>query len=53
MNKFLELSPLERARIFINVGRKLHMSEAIIEKDFWVCWTLKYLFDDFKYKDFI
>ena len=29
------------------------MSEAIIEKDYWVCMILKYLFEDFKYKDYI
>lgn len=29
------------------------MPEAIIEKDFWVCWLLDYLFNDFQYRDFI
>lgn len=29
------------------------MSKAIIEKDLWVCIILKYLFKDFKFKDYI
>lgn len=53
MNEFLNLSLEDRKRLIINTSRKLNMSEAIIEKDFWVCWILDYLFTKFKYKDFI
>lgn len=53
MNEFLSLSLEDKKRLIINISRELNMSEAIIEKDFWVCWILHYLFTDFKYKDFI
>ena len=50
---FQKLSLEERKTIVLNTSRKLNMSEAIIEKDYWVCMILKYLFEDFKYKDYI
>ena len=53
INDFYTLEIEERKTVFLNTSRKLNMSEAIIEKDFWVCWCLKYLFHDFRYKDFI
>lgn len=53
LNDFYALEIEERKTVFLNTSRKLKMSEAIIEKDFWVCWCLKYLFHDFRYKDFI
>lgn len=40
MNDFLSLDEVARKRLMINTSRKLHMSPAIIEKDFWVCFML-------------
>lgn len=34
----------DRADLFAEVARKRGVTPAIIEKDFWVCWTLKRLF---------
>lgn len=53
MHKFLELDIDDRKNLIVNTGRKMNMSEAVIEKDFWVCWLLNYLFTDFKYREFI
>lgn len=53
MHKFLQLDNSDRKSLIVNTGRKMNMPEAIIEKDFWVCWFLNYLFTDFKYKDYI
>lgn len=53
MSSFLNLSKQDKEKLITNTSRKLHMSKAIIEKDFWVCWILQYLFSKFKYKDFI
>lgn len=34
----------KRAEIFAETANRKGLAEAIIEKDFWVCWTLKQLF---------
>ena len=34
----------DRNALFKNTAAKMGMTEAIIEKDFWVCYTLDYLF---------
>lgn len=44
MDRFLEIDKEERELIIFNVADKKRLSKAIIEKDFWVCWTLDYLF---------
>lgn len=36
----------EREILFRNTAEKCGMSPGIVEKDFWVCWTLDYLFHD-------
>lgn len=41
----------ERRILFRNTAQKMGMNEAIIEKDFWVCLTLDYLFHICKWKD--
>lgn len=53
MNNFLQLDIEERYHLVSDVGMKIGMDSAIVEKDFWVCWLLDYLFNDFQYKDFI
>jgi len=44
MRKIAALAPAERRALFTNTASKMGMTIAIIEKDFWVCWTLDYLF---------
>jgi hypothetical protein len=44
MDHFIQLSPDARRRAFEATGADLSMQAQIVEKDFWVCWTLKELF---------
>lgn len=44
MNNIVKLPKAEREILFRNTAAKCGMSEGIVEKDFWVCWTLDYLF---------
>ena len=44
MNRIANLDPREREELFIITAREVNLPEAMIEKDFWVCWTLDYLF---------
>ena len=37
-------SPGDLRALFSNVSAKTGLSAAIVEKDFWVCWLLDYLF---------
>lgn len=45
MNKVVALSEQDRRDLFREVSEKKGFSEAIAEKDFWVCWVLMKLFD--------
>jgi hypothetical protein len=51
MYNIAKLSNEERTIIFLNTAAKKGMNEAIIEKDFWVCLTLDYLFHKNKWKN--
>ena len=44
------LSNDERQELFRNTADKMGLHDAIIEKDFWVCYTLDYLFHRSKWK---
>ncbi|NDB70004.1 MAG: nucleotidyl transferase AbiEii/AbiGii toxin family protein [Methylocystaceae bacterium] len=44
MDKFLTLPDENRKELFEETARKLEILPIIVEKDFWVCWTLKQLF---------
>jgi len=44
MNKVANLRADQRNDLFMETAVKRGMSPAVVEKDFWVCWTLKYLF---------
>ena len=44
MRFIANLPPGDRRALFANAAEKAGLTEAIIEKDFWVCWTLDYLF---------
>jgi Nucleotidyl transferase AbiEii toxin, Type IV TA system len=44
LNTIAQMVANERAEIFAETADRKGLSEAIIEKDFWVCWVLKQLF---------
>jgi hypothetical protein len=51
MYNFLRLAENERKTVFLNSAQKMGMHEAVIEKDFWVCLVLDYLFHKNQYKE--
>jgi len=44
MDAYLHLSPKDQLAACTESGRRLSLQPASIEKDFWVCWTLRELF---------
>ncbi len=50
MLKLARLSDEDRAAVFTSTALKMSLSEAIVEKDFWVCWMLEILFHHTDYK---
>jgi hypothetical protein len=44
MDTVIGLSPRERAELFDQTAQLTGMAAMIVEKDFWVCWTLKQMF---------
>jgi len=45
MDQFAQLPAAERATVFRETAAHLRLGSAtIIEKDFWVCWTLQRIF---------
>ncbi len=41
----------DRSELFRATSQAMRVHEAIVEKDFWVCWILDYLFHDNPWKD--
>lgn len=46
MDKVANLRADERRDLFAEAAARRAMKPAIMEKDFWVCWALKHLFED-------
>lgn len=46
MDKFANRPETERREILQEAANRRGISTSIVEKDFWVCWTLKRLFED-------
>ena len=46
MNRIVKTSDKERKMIFETAASKLKIPVEMIEKDFWVCWTLNKLFSN-------
>jgi hypothetical protein len=44
MEQFLRLPRDERHLYFVQTAERMRLSPQIVEKDFWVCWTLQALF---------
>lgn len=53
MRKIACLPDSDRRELFLNTADKMGLNDAIVEKDFWVCFTLDYLFHRCPFKDFI
>lgn len=53
MKKIARLSDIDRRELFRNTADKMGLNDAIVEKDFWVCYTLDYLFHSSPWKDAI
>ena len=51
MDKIAKLPMQERQELIIATASKMKISEAIVEKDFWVCFCLDYLFHECKWKE--
>jgi hypothetical protein len=51
MYTIAKASEIDRIALFRNTAEKMNLHEAIIEKDFWVCLTLDYLFRMSKWKN--
>ena len=51
MDKIAKLPMQERQELIIATASKMKISEAIVEKDFWVCFCLNYLFHECKWKE--
>jgi predicted nucleotidyltransferase component of viral defense system len=44
MKSVLELTRTQRRELFVAAAQKLGFIAPVVEKDFWVCWTLRELF---------
>jgi hypothetical protein len=44
MNAFLQITPARRHLAFQQVDETMGLQAVSVEKDFWVCWTLRELF---------
>lgn len=44
MKTVISLTPEQRAQLFNAAAQKLGIGPVALEKDFWVCWTLRELF---------
>jgi hypothetical protein len=53
MDNILKLPTEEQRTIFRNTAQKMNVSEAVIEKDYWVCLVLDYLFHTFEYRNYL
>lgn len=53
MRNVARLSDNDRRELFRNTADKMGLNDAIVEKDFWVCFTLDYLFHRMQWHDAI
>ena len=44
MDKVAKVNTQERAILFHETSTRTGIQPGLVEKDFWVCWTLKHLF---------
>ena len=53
MNRIAKLSQQDRRFVFLTSSQKTGKSVAVIEKDYWVCYILDYLFTKSEFKDLL
>ena len=53
MNRFYIENNEDLKTLIINTSRKRHISEAVIEKDYWVTFLLDYLFNENVWKEYL
>jgi hypothetical protein len=53
MRAVANLSDSARQELFRNTADRMGLPDAIVEKDFWVCFTLDHLFHHSRWKDSI
>ncbi|MDU2566754.1 MAG: nucleotidyl transferase AbiEii/AbiGii toxin family protein, partial [Anaerococcus sp.] len=53
MNKFYIGNKEDLRILIVNTARKKNISEAVIEKDYWVTFILDYLFNENKWKEYL
>ena len=53
MNNIARINSNDRKALFQNTAAKMGLTEAIVEKDYWVCFMLDYLFHRCKWKNSI
>ncbi len=53
MRKVARRKASDRIELFRNTAEKMRLNDAIVEKDFWVCFMLDYLFQQSPWKDSI
>ena len=51
MRKIAQLPDQDRSDLFRNTADKMGLSDTVVEKDFWVCYMLDYLFHRCAWKD--
>lgn len=51
MDRFLQIKDTDKSIAYRKASEVTGLSEGILEKDFWVCWTLKELFNLDEIKD--
>ena len=51
MRNIAKIDERDRKALFHNTAAKTGMTDAIVEKDFWVCYMLDYLFHRCAWKD--
>jgi len=53
MDTVARMPAADRAELFQNTAAQINLEGALVEKDFWVCWTLGHLFDMERVRDML
>ncbi|MCZ2152874.1 MAG: nucleotidyl transferase AbiEii/AbiGii toxin family protein [Bryobacterales bacterium] len=53
MNEIAKSDPARRGEVFSETAARKNLPEAVVEKDFWVCWMLEQLFSLESMKDWL
>ena len=51
MRNIAKINERDKIALFTNTAAKMGLTDAIVEKDFWVCFVLDYLFRRSKWKN--